>query len=146
MSIGIYAAMHFGLAGLIALGVFLGKGSLYPPESLGLMLFGVALAAVAGFVAYSITYSGIRRSVKLFVSYLIGGMLVKLMIGIFSVTIVALRFKERAMEYVLTYFGAYFLLLGLEVFALMRATRLQEAKEKAEKEAAAAREAAENPA
>ncbi|MEL6628650.1 MAG: hypothetical protein AAFQ83_10920 [Bacteroidota bacterium] len=87
----------------------------------------IAIAALVAFlptlVAYTLTYTGLRQETKGFIGFLMGGMLLKMLIGIVFVVIVALQFPEVKVEYVVSYMVAYFTFTGFEVYALMRKLR-----------------------
>ncbi len=89
--------------------------------------FGVAvlLSALSTMASYAIVYNGLKIRIQRFMGYIMGGMMMKLAIGILSITIVALKFKESASVYVLTFFGSYIIFTAFEVYTLMRNLRPQ---------------------
>ena len=94
-----------------------------PPGSLGFVLGAIALSSISGIVAYAIVFSGIEKRITLFTAYVSGSMLLKMMIGIMGVFIIALKFKQYAAPFVLSYFFCYFIFTALEVYWLMRKLR-----------------------
>ena len=89
----------------------------------GIAAIAIALSAFSGIMAYAIVSNGIDKAVRFFTSYLIGSMLAKMMLGIASIFLVALKFKPFSSAYVLTYFLCYFIFTSFEVYALMRKLR-----------------------
>jgi hypothetical protein len=94
-----------------------------PPGSLTFIYIAVGLSALSGILAYAIVYNGLQKSIRMFTSYIIGSMLAKMMIGLASITLIALKFKGFATVYVLTYFFCYFIFTSFEVYTLMRNLR-----------------------
>jgi hypothetical protein len=92
--------------------------------------FGIAiiLSAVSSMVSYAIVAAGIKIRVQRFMSYIMGGMMMKLFVGIASITVVAWKYKENASIYVLTYFVSYIIFTAFEVYTLMRNLRPQNQK------------------
>jgi hypothetical protein len=118
-----YYLINIGIAALLA-------GATYFPVTEGLdsgalpfVYFAIVLSAVSSIVAYTIVSSGIQQRIPLFTTYIIGSMLAKMMLGILSITVVALKFKTHSTTYVLSYFSCYFIFTGFEVYALMRKLR-----------------------
>lgn len=87
----------------------------------------IAVAALVAYlptlVAYSLTYTGLRQETKGFIGFLMGGMFLKMLIGIVFVVIVALQFPDVKIPYVVSYILCYFAFTGFEVYALMRKLR-----------------------
>lgn len=88
----------------------------------------LALSGLSTMASYSIVYNGLRIRIQRFMGYIMGGMMMKLAVGILSITIVALKFKESASVYVLTFFGSYIIFTAFEVYTLMRNLRPQNQK------------------
>ena len=90
-------------------------------------LLAVAAALIIMFlatgIAYSLTYLGIDKNAKQFTTLFMAGMVAKMAVGIVSVLITAVLFKEFVNEYVVAFFTAYFILTGFEVFGLIRKLR-----------------------
>lgn len=94
-----------------------------PPGSLTFIFIAILLSAVSGILAFVIVYNGLQKSIRMFTTYIMGSMLAKMMIGLASITLIALKFKGFATAYVLTYFFCYFIFTSFEVYALMRNLR-----------------------
>lgn len=75
------------------------------------------------FIAYTITLSGLEKDTSGFINRLLGGMLVKMLIGVLFIVLVALQFREVRDEYVVSYMISYFVFTGFEVYGLMRKLR-----------------------
>lgn len=92
----------------------------------------VAIATLVGFLttisAYAITYSGMEKGTQQFLSILLTGMALKIVVGLISVVVVALIFKDFAREYVLAYVAAYLVFTVFEVYSLMRKLAASSAK------------------
>lgn len=84
---------------------------------------GIVLLSTMG--SYVIVVNGIKNRINLFTSYVMGGMLIRMFVGLISMTIVALKFKPFASPYVLTYFFLYFIFTAFEVVSLMRTLRAE---------------------
>jgi predicted membrane-bound mannosyltransferase len=123
MSVSKYSMLTIGILCLLIAAAYLLRDVLLPPGSLPWVIGAMSLSAVSGIVAYTIVYNGIEKRIQLFVTYISGSMLLKMMIGIMGVTIVALKFKEYATPFVLSYFFCYFIFTSLEVYWLMRKLR-----------------------
>lgn len=93
------------------------------PGALPFIWGAIGLSAVSGCISYVIVYGGLDKRIPLFTTYILGSMLAKLMLGLATITIVALRFKPYSTAFVLTYFFCYFIFTGFEVVALMRNLR-----------------------
>jgi hypothetical protein len=123
MSIPKYTLISLSiLIGLLAAAWF-SKDALLPPNSIAWVMGAMILSAVSAIVAYAIVFTGIEKQIRLFTSYVTGSMLLKMMVGIMGVTLVALKFKEFATPFVLSYFFCYFIFTSLEVYWLMRKLR-----------------------
>ncbi|MEO0899324.1 MAG: hypothetical protein AAFY71_23130, partial [Bacteroidota bacterium] len=87
----------------------------------------VAIASLIAFVptiiAYSITYPGLEKETSGFMTRLLGGMLIKMLIGVLTIIIVAVNYREVVGEFVVSYLISYFVFTGFEVFALLRKLR-----------------------
>lgn len=94
-----------------------------PQISLGAVIFGILVSFLTGITAYSITYTGLQKTTGKFVTFLILGMLAKMMVGIILVIIMAVGYRTMIIEYVTSYFLSYFILTAFEVYGLMRKLR-----------------------
>lgn len=115
--------------------LIVGGAAFYPlyvnvgAQATGFVYIAMALAFIAGALAYTITYNGIQKNVRFFTTYLIGGMLIKLFAGIFSITIIGLALREFAVHFALGYFGSYMIFTGFEVYAILPAARQDNPKQ-----------------
>lgn len=123
MSISKFSMITVGILALLIGAAVLLRDTLLPPGSLSWVIGAMSLSAGATLVAYAIVYNGLEKKIGLFTTYITGSMLLKMMIGIMGVTLVALKFKEFATPFVLSYFLCYFIFTSLEVFWLMRKLR-----------------------
>lgn len=104
-------------------------GSFWPVKewledgALPFVYLAICLSGISGIVAYVIVYRGISASIRMFTSYIIGSMMAKMMVGIASTTLIALKFEDFAKEYVLVYFFCYFIFTSFELYSLMRKLR-----------------------
>lgn len=105
------AAAVYPVAGMLAQG------------ALPFLLIAISIGSVSGLLAFYIISTGIRKDIRMFTAYIMGSMLVKLFVGLISITVIALKFSDFSKVYVLTYFLCYFIFTGFEVFALMRNLR-----------------------
>jgi cell division protein FtsW (lipid II flippase) len=111
-----------GLAALLMLSAW---GLLYGIDTYSLPAIWVAITLcwISTIVAYSITSQSLDKSTKQFMNMLMTGMMIKMFIGLISIVVVGVRFKEVRSEYVVAYLIAYFALTGFEVYALMSKLR-----------------------
>lgn len=123
MTVRNYIFVQIGIAALL-------MGAAYYPcmhwleaGSLPFVYVAIGLSAVSGMISYAIVSGGLDKHIRLFTTYILGSMLAKLMLGLMSITIIALQFKPYSSVYVLTYFFCYFIFTGFEVVALMRKLR-----------------------
>ncbi len=123
------------LAGALLFGttVYLLSPVVFSEEALPFAIFGVFLAAFSTIASYALVSRGLKARVQAFVQFVMGGMMIKMFLGIISILIVAWKFKEIVTEYVLTYFLCYFIFLAFEVVTLMTNLRPEKSDEKAEK-------------
>jgi hypothetical protein len=95
----------------------------YDPAALPFIWGAILLSTLSGIISYIIVFGGLDKRIPLFTTYILGSMLAKLMLGLATITIVALKFKPYSTAFVLTYFFCYFIFTGFEVVALMRNLR-----------------------
>lgn len=95
----------------------------YDPTALPFIWGAILLSTLSGIISYIIVFGGLDKRIPLFTTYILGSMLAKLMLGLATITIVALKFKPYSTAFVLTYFFCYFIFTGFEVVALMRNLR-----------------------
>lgn len=91
----------------------------FTEAALSFVLFGIALAALSTIASYAMVSRGLKGRVQAFMQYIMGGMMVKMFLGITAVLVVAWKFEEIVAQYVLSYFFCYFIFLGFEVVTLM---------------------------
>jgi hypothetical protein len=115
--------MSLSIMLLLMAAAYLLKDSALPEDSVGFVLGAILLSSVSGVIAYAIVYSAIDTRITLFTAYVSASMILKMMIGIMGVFIVALKFREYAAPFVISYFFCYFIFTGLEVYWLMRKLR-----------------------
>ncbi|MEM7654580.1 MAG: hypothetical protein AAF399_00515 [Bacteroidota bacterium] len=115
------------LVSSIALGLILAAWLLVqgaePAYSFPAILSAILIACVPTLLAYSLTKPVLDKSQKQFMQMLMTGMMAKMFVGLISIVIVGVRFREIRSEYVVTYIIAYFVFTGFEVYGLMRSLR-----------------------
>ncbi|MEM6260888.1 MAG: hypothetical protein AAGI38_00160 [Bacteroidota bacterium] len=84
-----------------------------------LLILAVAIGALSTIVSYLVVARGLERDPKKFLNYLFTGMLAKMGLGLLSVAVVALSFKDGISSYVVGYFIIYLIFTIFEVSALM---------------------------
>ncbi|MDX2249913.1 MAG: hypothetical protein SF052_24225 [Bacteroidia bacterium] len=94
-----------------------------PQVSFAAVFSGIIVSFLTGITAYSITFTGLEKSTRKFVTLLILGMMAKMFIGIILVIIMAVAYRTMIIEYVTSYFLSYFILTAFEVYGLMRKLR-----------------------
>ena len=123
MSIPKYILITLGILAVLLGSAYFLQDALLPPDSLPWVLGAITLSGVSAMIAYMIVYNGLETKIGLFTAYVSGSMLLKMMLGIMGVTLVALKYKEFATPFVLSYFFCYFIFTSLEVYSLMRKLR-----------------------
>lgn len=93
------------------------------PGTLPFAYLALFISAASSVMAYAIVSGGLKKNIGMFTSYIIGSMLAKMMVGILTITIIALNFKDFSTAFVLIYFLCYFIFTGFEVYSLMRKLR-----------------------
>jgi hypothetical protein len=93
------------------------------PGTFPFIFTAVAVSGLSAIIAYAILSNGMATRIQLFTAYIMGGMLAKTAVGLLTVFVVALKFKDFALEYVLSYFFCHILFTAFEVYALMRNLR-----------------------
>lgn len=128
-----FALISLGGALLFGAIVYLLSPLVFSEQALPFAIVGVFLASFSTIISYAIVSRGLKSRVTAFVQYVMGGMMIKMFLGIISILIVAWKFKEIVTEYVLTYFLCYFIFLAFEVVTLMINLRAEKSVGKAEK-------------
>lgn len=108
---------------------FLGQSE-FPAEAMPFIYGGIGLAAFSTIISYFILNRGLKVRIQRFTGSVMGSMMLKMFIGIISITLVALKFKEVTTHYVLTYFLCYFIFTAFEVVTLMSNLRAEKSEEK----------------
>ena len=103
---------------------FIGQNQ-FPPEAMAFIYGGILLAGLSTMVSYLILLRGLKVRIQRFTGSVMGSMMVKMFLGIISITIVALQFREVSTHYVLTYFLCYFIFTAFEVVTLMTNLRAE---------------------
>lgn len=130
MSITKFATICIASAAALSLVAFLIGESLYPAGAMPYIIGGIALAGLSTAASYAIIFKGIQARIQQFTGFIMGGMMVKMFLGIISISIIALKFKDFATHYVLTYFLCYFIFTGFEVVTLMTNLRAEKSEGK----------------
>ncbi len=128
-----FALISFAGALLFGTTILLLSPTVISEKALPLVILGVFLAAFSTIVSYSLVSKGLKARVQAFVQFVMGGMMIKMFLGIISILIVAWKFKDIVTEYVLTYFLCYFIFLTFEVVMLMTNLRPEKSDGKADK-------------
>lgn len=128
MTTGKYILWTFGILFLCLAILVYPVTRYFTPDQWPFFWIAVALSAVSSMVSYAIVAAGIRIRIQRFMSYIMGGMMMKLFVGIASITVVAWKYKDYASIYVLTYFVSYIIFTAFEVYTLMRNLRPQNQK------------------
>ena len=118
-----FALISVALALLLAIGGYFILGSYFPDQPPEPLYIAVLVNLVVTLGAYYLTYRGMTLDHRPFMTKLLGGTMIKLIVGILSILLVALLFRPVIRVYALSYMLAYFLFTGFEVFALLRKLR-----------------------
>ncbi|WNJ21395.1 hypothetical protein [Pontibacter sp. G13] len=107
-------------AALVGLAFAFVAGTDYSMIAIGLAIL---VAFVPTIFAYIITYWGLDKDSKRFMGFLLTGMMAKMLVGILSIVLVAIRFSHVRNEYVVAYMVSYFVFTAFEVYGLIRKLR-----------------------
>ena len=130
MSILRFVSICIASAVLLSLIAFLLGESVYPAGAMPFIIGGIGLAAVTTAASYAIVYRGLKIRIQQFTAYIMGGMMIKMFLGIISISVIALKFKDITTHYVLTYFLGYLIFTGFEVVTLMTNLRAEKSEGK----------------
>lgn len=119
MSIPRFILFSFLITAFLVLTGYIVSAFWLPQISFLAVFCGITLSFFTGALAYMITYTGLQKPVKSFISYLIMGMFTKMLVGILIVILVAVVYQPVVKEYVTAYFISYFILTAFEVYGLM---------------------------
>lgn len=87
------------------------------------ILAAVLLSYVSTMAVFFVSFSTLHKSFRQFMYAVLGAMMGKMFLGIISVLVVAVLYKDMKKEYVFAYFFSYFLFTAIEVYGLMRNLR-----------------------
>lgn len=127
--------LKFSLLGLAIIGAlsiaayFIGLSE-FPPSVMPFIYTAIGLAGASTILSYLILNRGLLARPAKFSGSVMGSMMVKMFIGIISITLIALKFKEATVHYVLTYFLCYFIFTAFEIATLMSNLRAEKSEEK----------------
>jgi len=115
------------LVGALVLGglAYLMTPAVFTEPALPFVLIGIALATLSTIASYAMVSRGLKVRVQAFMQYIMGGMMIKMFLGIASVLVVAWKFEAVVAQYVLSYFFCYFIFLAFEVVTLMSNLRAE---------------------
>ncbi len=113
------AAVAIGLVGLSY--AFL--HFLAPERSFLASMVAILVSYSTTILAYSVTSSGLHKSTNTFIGLLLMGMVAKMIVGLLTIVVVALRFPALQAEYVGSFMLAYMVFTSFEVFGLIRKLR-----------------------
>jgi uncharacterized membrane protein YiaA len=118
-----FLLLTIGIALALVLSAWLLIQGVEPAYSFPAIVTAIGIACVPTLLAYSLTKPVLDKSQKQFMNMLFTGMMAKMFIGLISIVIVGVRFREVRSEYVVMYIIAYFVFTGFEVYGLMRSLR-----------------------
>lgn len=87
------------------------------------ILGAVILSYVSTMGVFFASHSVLQKSFRQFMYAVLGAMMGKMFLGIISVLVVAVLYKDVKKEYVFACFFSYFLFTAIEVYGLMRNLR-----------------------
>lgn len=129
------SALKFTLIGVAIVGIlctaayFIGQSE-FPTAAMPFIYGAIGLAALSTIISFYILNRSLKVRIRAFSQSVMGSMMVKMFIGIISITLVALKFKDVTLHYVLTYFLCYFIFTAFEVVILMSNLRAEKSEEK----------------
>lgn len=114
-----------GLFILLMLGAHHGGPLVWPGEALAWrwLGIGVIVASVTAAVALALALRALQRRPAAFVQGVLGGTMLRLVVGIVGVVGVALGARAGLVPFVVGFFAGYFVLTGFEVWALLHILR-----------------------
>lgn len=121
MKIRLFSLFSIGLTALLlAIGYVLAQTQGY---AFAAIAPAILLSFITTLISYILTFPTLEKKFIYFLYAVLGSMMGKMFLGICSILIIALYFKEWKMVYVISYFFSYFLYTFFEVYALMRNLR-----------------------
>lgn len=95
----------------------------YQDNSFQFINAGIAVSYLTTVGAYLLSQIGLFESVTKFMTFLLGSMFAKMVIGIAIIALVIVFYGEYKKPYIFSYFFSYFIHTSFEVFGLMRNLR-----------------------
>lgn len=114
--ITIVTVLMFGVA-------FLLFANQYQDDTFRFINAGIAVSYLTTVGAYLLSQAGLFESVTKFLTFLLGSMFAKMVIGIAIIALVIVFYGQYKKPYVFSYFFSYFIHTSFEVFGLMRNLR-----------------------
>ena len=119
MKTSTYTGIHLGLTVLVA-GLSLLFTSTFIQEAQIYSIAALVLGSLLSLVAYIIVANGLDRNPRGFMTYVMGGMTLKMMVGLACMLAIIFIKREMAMIFIVSFFVAYLIFTSLEIFALLR--------------------------
>lgn len=116
----LFASLIF--LGLIGAGYAFVAG-IAPEKNFLAVLVAFLVTFVTTLLAYTVTYLGLDKKTNTFVGMLLTGMVVKMLVGLLTIVVVALRYKPIQPEYVTAFLVGYMVFTAFEVYGLIRKLR-----------------------
>ena len=121
MTLKKYIWLHLALTVLVSLGTTFPIQNMYGAHFLWLAYLAVALTSLPSLLAFFLVFRALEKPFQFFLNFLIGGMLMKMLIGITA--IISLSFwvpRENLKMFAVIFLICYLLFTTLEVTSLMR--------------------------
>lgn len=93
------------------------------PKAAKFSLFAAGITSMTSLFAYLVVYTSLDKNPKMFMSYLFGGIFIKMMTGLTAILVVTWKSKEMAIPFAVTFLVSYLVFTSLEVFFLLKKSR-----------------------
>ena len=124
MTVKKYLLLHLALTLLVCIGAFFLVRTMYGAEFLWLTYLAIALTSLPSLLVFVLVSRGLQKPFKFFLSFVVGGMFMKMLIGIIAmVSIGVYGERDQLFFFAVTFMLGYLVFTSLEVTSLMRKNR-----------------------
>ena len=123
MSISKFGLLITGVAALLAAAVYFPLSNKLGDFDLMMVYIAGSMTYITSFFAYMIVFNGLEGNPKMFMSYIVMGMMLKMGLGIVAIFLVAFGYEENAIPFAVAYMLSYLVFTGVEVPFLMKKSR-----------------------
>ena len=123
MKPGKYTLIHLGITGLVMTAAWFLIQDDPGPKAAKFSLIAAGLTSLTSLLAYIVVYTSLDKNPKMFMSYLFGGIFIKMMTGLTAILLVTWKAKEMAIPFAITFLLSYLVFTSMEVIFLLKKSR-----------------------